>query len=366
MKRSTSIGRPAARRSVLKGAAAAAGATFLPVHRARAAKTIKVGAYGGFFKDSFDANIYPDFTAATGIEVESVAEPTVEAWLVQLDAAVKAGQATADVSMIAIGGYDRAANANLFAPLDLAAIPNHVNLEPHFIHKARDGTTVDGVGAVAWYTTLVSNTEEVPEAPTSWAAMWDPQYKDSLGLLALASNAFLLEIAAVTFFGGRDLLKTQEGTMQLLEKVAELKPNAKLWYRDEGQFQQALQAGEVIMGQHYHDVTLLMAADGVHVRSTFPKEGGVLDSGAWAITSTSQAKEECHAFIDFMCRADTQAKVARTVGTVPTARRDLLDLTDEEFGNVSSTVTPIIPEYRIYVEWQEWIEQKWTEMITAA
>ena len=56
-------------------------------------KSLKVGVYGGYFKDSFDKHIFPEFTKATGIAVESVAEPTGEAWLVQLEQAAKAGQA---------------------------------------------------------------------------------------------------------------------------------------------------------------------------------------------------------------------------------------------------------------------------------
>ena len=64
-------------------------------------RSIKVGAYGGYFKDSFDKHIFPDFTKETGIKVESVAEPTGEAWLVQLEQAAKAGIAPADVNMIA-------------------------------------------------------------------------------------------------------------------------------------------------------------------------------------------------------------------------------------------------------------------------
>ena len=54
-----------------------------------------------------------------------------------------------------------------------------------------------------------------------------------------------------------------------------------LWYRDEAQFEQALKSGEIPMGQYYHDVTGLAAADGHPVRSTFPKEGGIQDSGSW-------------------------------------------------------------------------------------
>ena len=33
-------------------------------------KSLKVGVYGGYFKDSFDKNIFPEFTKATGIAVE--------------------------------------------------------------------------------------------------------------------------------------------------------------------------------------------------------------------------------------------------------------------------------------------------------
>src|SRR3546814_8292901 len=58
----------------------------------------------------------------------------------------------------------------------------------------------------------------------------------------------------------------------LFDKLAEVKPNVRLWYRDEAQFEQALKSGEIPMGQYYHDVTGLAAADGHPERSTFPKE----------------------------------------------------------------------------------------------
>jgi putative spermidine/putrescine transport system substrate-binding protein len=64
---------------------------------------------------------------------------------------------------------------------------------------------------VAWYITLVTNTNVYPEAPTSWAALWDPANKDKLGLLALVSNSFLLEVTAKTFLGGTQALDSEEG-----------------------------------------------------------------------------------------------------------------------------------------------------------
>lgn len=325
-------------------------------------RSLKVGVYGGYFKDSFDKHIFPDFTAATGIAVESVAEPTGEAWLVQLEQAARAGRAPADVSMMSQVAMLKGQSIDLWAALDMARLPNAANLIPHFVNKYPDGR-VAGIGAVAWYITLVSNTQVYPEAPTSWAALWDPANKDRLGLLALVSNSFLLEVTAKTFLGGAAALDSEEGQLKAFEKLAEVKPNVRLWYRDEAQFEQALKSGEIPMGQYYHDVTGLAAADGHPVRSTFPKEGGILDSGCWALSRASEKGDEAHIFIDFMSQPSIQAKMSRKVGTAPTVKRDLLDLTAEEFASVSSDIDPIVPRYDLYQSKSDWLNQKWTELI---
>ena len=88
-------------------------------------KSLKVGVYGGYFKESFDKNIFPEFTKATGIAVESVAEPTGEAWLVQLEQAAKAGQAPADVSMMSQTSTLKGQSTELWTPIDTAKIKHY-------------------------------------------------------------------------------------------------------------------------------------------------------------------------------------------------------------------------------------------------
>ena len=353
------------RRTFMAGAAvAAANTALLGFYRpAQAAEPLKVGVYGGYFKDSFDKHIFPDFTAETGIAVESVAEPTGEAWLVQLDQAAKAGVAPADVSMMAQVPRLRGQSTKLWAPLDMAKMPNSKYLLKQHMNAYDDGT-VHGIGAVSWYITLVTNTDVYPEAPASWKVMWEPAQKDRLGLLALASNSFLLDVTATCFLGGAEILDTEEGIMAALNKLAELKPNVKLWYRDEGQFQNALQTGEIPMGQYYHDVAGLAAADGYPVRTTFPAEGGIMDSGSWVVTKASKRMDDALVFIDYMCRPEVQAKVARKVGTAPTVERSSMDLSDDEFAAVSSAIPPILPRYDMYMKRGDWLDEKWTEMIT--
>lgn len=353
------------RRTFLVGTAAVAASTavfgFSPA--VRAAEPLKVGVYGGYFKDSFDKHIFPDFTAKTGIKVESVAEPTGEAWLVQLEQAAKANIAPADVSMIAQVARLRGQSTDLWAPLDLTKIPNSSKLLSQHINKYPDGR-VSGIGAVSWYITLVSNTKVYPKAPTSWQALWAPEQKDRLGLMSLVSNSFLLEVTSTCYFGGTKILDTEEGIMKVLNKLAELKPNVKLWYRDEGQFQNALQTGEIPMGEYYHDVAGLAAADGFPVRTTFPKEGGILDSGSWTVSKASKRMDDALVFINYMCQPEIQAKLSRKVGTAPTVERKYTDLTDAEFASVSSDIKPITPRYDMYMKRGDWLDQKWTEMIT--
>ncbi len=354
------------RRTLLAGGSAAAAVAitgFPAVHAAD--RSLKVGVYGGYFKDSFDANVFPAFSEATGIAIESVAEPTGSAWVIQLEQAARAGQAPADVSMIAQTAMLQGATTNLWATLDRARLPNADNVIERFVNTYDDGR-VSGIGAVAWYVTLCTNTEAYPEAPTSWEFLWDESNEDSLGLLALVSNSFLLEITAKTYFGGYEVLETEEGIMEVMAKLAEVKSNVRLWYRDEGQFQNALEIGEIPAGQYYHDVAGLAAADGKPVRSTFPKEGGVTDSGAWAISRASEKLDESHEFIDFMCQPSMQSLMSRQVGTAPIVERSKLDLTDDEFAAVASEIDPVVPQYKMQQERKDWLAQQWSELITSA
>lgn len=324
---------------------------------------IKVSTYGGFFEENF-RNMYPGFTEATGVEVESLAQPTSEVWVVQLDQAIKAGSVPSDVSMLSGVGIQRAINGDILAPLDLSGIPNMEFLAEGFVRNTPAGDAV-GIGAVSWYITIVSNTERVPESPDTWTAFWDPQWENELALLKNAANSYLIEIAAASYFGGYDILETQEGVDEVLAKLAEVKPNVKLWFRDEATAQGAYNTGEVSLGQFYHDITTYAASQGEPLRSVFPVEGAILDSGFWAVTKTTENLAACQAFIDYMCQPAIQAELARTLGTSPVIPKEHLDLTDEEYEAVGGPgpEAALRPKYEMYDVWEDWIDQRWSELI---
>jgi len=153
--------------------------------------------------------------------------------------------------------------------------------------------------------------------------------------------------------------------VEVLTKLQEVRPNVKLWYRDEAQAQQAFNTGEVSLGQFYHDITTYAASQGEPLRSVFPVEGAILDSGFWAVTKTTENLAGCIAFIDYFCRPEIQAELARTLGTTPTARKETMDLTEEEYEAVGGPGpdAALRPKYEMYDEWEDFIDQRWTEMI---
>jgi putative spermidine/putrescine transport system substrate-binding protein len=325
--------------------------------------SIKVGTYGGFFEENF-RKMYPGFTKETGVSVTSVSEPTSEQWVVQLEQAARAGQAPADVSMLSVVGMLRAIKGKVLASYDISAIPNQRYLADGFVRRDDAGDVV-GVGAVSWYITLVSNTDRVPKSPDSWTAFWDSEWRDELALLKNPSNSYLLEITAASFFDGGEILQTKDGVDEVLAKLADVKPNVKLWYRDESTAQPAYNTGEVSLGQFYHDITTYAASQGEPLRSVFPTEGALLDSGEWAISKATKNLDACTAFVNYMCKPEIQAELARTLGTSPTAAKKFMDLSDKEYKAVSGPGpdAALRPDYRIYAEWEDWVNQRWTETI---
>lgn len=358
-------GHPAglSRRSVLKttaGAGLAAAASSFPMPLIAQERSLKVGSYGGYFEDSFKTHVYPIFTEATGIAVESITQPNSTDWLVTMQQATQANTVPADLSLYARDTMIRASRiGGLIAPLDLAMAPTTSNLDGYFLFE--DGTGVIGVGAMSWFASMVVNPDET-EIPGSWADFWDSsRFESSLGLSRLY-NSFLLDVVAATFFEGPATFSTRDGIMALVEKAGELRPNVALWWTAESQMEQAMKNTDVIGGMYYHDVSMLMAAEGFPIRSVFPREGNPQDYGSWCLSSLSDRTDEAMEFIAFSSDPATQALMSRKIGTAPLVDPSLTDLTPEEFGAVSGTPA-IMPAYEAYLDEETFIKEAWDNML---
>ncbi|MEM7746000.1 MAG: extracellular solute-binding protein [Pseudomonadota bacterium] len=351
------------RRTLLKGTAAAALAAGLAAPALASKRSLKIGSYGGYFEDSFKKHVYPAFTEATGIEVESVTQPNSADWLVTMQQAAQAGSVPADLSLYGRDTMIKASRiGGLLAPLDMSKVPGASNLDPYFVFQSDEGPL--GVGAMSWFTAMVVNPNEV-DAPTSWAEFWDTEtFEASLGF-SKNFNSQLLDIVAATFFDGEATFETNEGIEAMVAKAGELRPNVALWWSGESQMEQGMKNGDVIGGMYYHDVAQLMAADGFPIQSIFPKEGNPQSYGSWCLSTQSEKAEEAEVFMSFSSEPSTQALMSRMIGTAPLVDKSLTDMTDEEFAAVSGSPT-IRPAYEAYLDKETFIKETWDKMLATS
>lgn len=323
-------------------------------------RSLKVGSYGGYFENSLKQFVYPEFTAATGITVESVTQPNSADWLVTMQQAVPAGSIPTDISLYGRGSMIKASRiGGLIAPLDMAGISMAENLDSYFVFEGSEGP--QGVGAMSWFSAMVVNPNEV-ETPASWADFWDSEkFEASLGLSNVYSSG-LMDITSATFFDGEETMMSNEGILAILDKIRELKPNVTLWWSAESQMEQGMKNGDVIGGQYYLDVANLMESDGFPIKATFPKEGNFQDYGSWCLTAGSEKGVEAAEFMNFSSDPTTQALMSRKIGTAPLVDKAMTDLTDAEFNFVSGSPS-IKPAYQAYLDNETFIKESWDKML---
>ncbi|CAN5541587.1 ABC transporter substrate-binding protein [soil metagenome] len=350
------------RRGLLLGAAGLSLAACSPKAAGGGANSLKVSSYGGNFEEAMSKYVYPVFEKASGIKVESIPQPAGLQFLLQLIEANKAGIAPMDLCISTAVDINRGRNAGLWRIRDPKPLTNLGNLPPQYVSTGPQG--IDGVGALGWFLALVTNPDQIKTAPTSWTTLWDPAYRDAWGL-AGAGTSPLFDIAAANYFGGGDILDTEAGIMQVINKIAELKPNTKLWWDSEGTMQTALENGEVKGGVYFADVAATLKASGTPLTITFPKEGGVIDFGCWCQPMASKKVAQADAFINFMCTPEAQQLIARKVNAPPLIKRELMNLTPAEFNKVSSDIPPININTKARAEHLDFMSTQFNKMISS-
>jgi len=324
---------------------------------------LNVAVYGGVFQEVMEEQLFDPFREEVDYEVESEAQPTSEEALTQYENAVNAGEAPVDVAIMANTGVLQGLNSDLWHTWESGAFENTQYIQDSLLRENDNGLV--SIGALSWYINLVQNTDVVKEPVTSWEALWDSQYEDQLGLLTYASNSFLLEVAATIHFDGTEILDSRDGIKEVLKDLQDIKPQANFWYANEAEFQQRLRDGQVPAGQLYNDVTLVMQDEGAPVQTNFVDEGSILDSGHWVTLKSTDLTEQAKEFIDFASRPEIQDQVAKNLFTSPTIKRKHSDLDDETYETIAGPgpSEAIVPKYELYVEEEDWVNEKWNEFI---
>lgn len=326
--------------------------------------SLTVSVFGGAFKDILDDALFAPFEEETGITTQSEAQGGAAEVIPNLQGAVRSGNAPVDLLIMTVPGVLRGINSDLWHRWSASEFENVQFIEDDLI--TRDDGDLIGVGSMGWFINLVHNTNEFDSPLTSWNALWDSQYEEQLAMMSPAITGFLPDITAEVRLSGQEQLQSEEGMREVFEEMSGIVPQSALWYTNEANFQSRLASGEIPAGMLYHDITrVLRVTQDAPVQSTFPDEGAVLGSGRWVSPRTTENTEAAKQLIDYASRPEVQDRITQELFTFPAIERQYSELNDEAYEKAAGPgiEEAIIPNFELYVEEQELVNQLWNDLI---
>jgi len=324
---------------------------------------LKVEFFGGVFKEVLDEHLVAPFTEETGIPIESSAGVSAGN-TAQLQSAVKAGEAPIDLVVASPVNRIRGQRLGIWHNYDPGELTRSDIVLEDLLPMTDDGQVV-GAGAFGWFATLVSQTDMLEEPFQSWDVFWDNEYAGPGLGMARDYDAGLMDITAHMFFDGKETMQSEDGLLQVLEKIQRIKPQVDLWYDGEAAAQQALLDENILASWLFHDVTLVMEDQGQPVKSVFPEEGALQNDGAWVILDSTDYPDAAIDFIDYSLKPEVQQRISENLFTAPVIEESELDMSDDLYSRVygPGPEASIRPSHEIYLDNEEFLSQKWKEMI---
>lgn len=355
------------RRAFLKTAAAgAAGASALSTALAQASMG-EPGFYVNLNQTAGELAVYawyqgwldeviPRFEDETGIKVTNLgAYSTNSEWWARLNA----GESF-DFFIPTTDWMQRAMRAGLLLELDVDQIPNISNLFADY--QAKDTYQQDGEVYAIPYSRLLFclgyNTNEFPEAPTSWSVTWDEQYR---GKITMESSA-QARVGTTALYLGDDPFDPADWDA-IRDALLEQKDLVLKYWTDYQNSMEMFVNEEVLAGEISDGRARMAMAAGGAVNWTVPEEGCLAFVDTFAVPKAAQNPENAHRFIDFLLRPDITA-IQMEMMNYDTVNEAALAELEPEFAEQlsSSTDANIVITEDIDPQVRTRMDELWTEV----
>jgi putative spermidine/putrescine transport system substrate-binding protein len=292
------------RRRFTAGLGAAASLGALPLRHARGGDgQVVVGTWGGDYQNLLQRYIADPELSPKGIAtIFDTANDTVRR--TKLLAEKRLPHGSMDIAALnAAGSYEMWRNGAL-AEIDPARLPNW----QHVPEKLRTKYSVPHIysGRVMLY-----NPTKIKTPPTSYNDLWNPAYKDRVGIIDIQ---YLVTIESAALISGGGLSNYEPGKAKLLE----LKKQGFKMYPTNEAMAQALKTEECWMCIMWKARGVMWQNAGVPVEIAYPKEGVVLYVSDMTLPKNARNKDAAYAWLNATLAPQPQREFAQNMGYNPT------------------------------------------------
>lgn len=162
------------------------------------------------------------------------------------------------------------------------------------------------------YESIIYRTDKVKTPPTSWADLWNPEYKGHLSMYDSGEAAHIITALALGFDPWNT---TPEQDEQIKQKLLELKPNLLNYWSDSTEASQLLASGDAwVIASAWNDAYVTAKAEGVPAEYITPKEGRVGFLCGYAISSKTRNLDLAYDYLDALLEPKAIAAMGNTNG----------------------------------------------------
>lgn len=245
--------------------------------------------------------IVDDFSKETGITVTFDTYDSNETMMAKLSAGAS-GYDLIEPSQYTVQVL---AKQGLLQELDHAKIPNIGNLAAPFKNVSFDPGQKWSVPFIWGTTGFAYNEDCVKTPPTSWKALWDPQYEGRIYMLDNMLAAYIAGLQVNGFKAGTTKPEEiEKATQSLIEQKKVLGGYNSTNYGD------LVASGEACIVQGWNGSIAQVMATNPKVKYVIPDEGGSMWIDGFVIPTFAKNVEEAYKFIDYIMRPDVAAKAA--------------------------------------------------------
>jgi len=309
------------------------------------------------WSDYVDPDVVAKFEATRGVRVVVDTFSSNE----ELLAKVQTGMTGYDVVVPSDFMAGIMGRLGLLAELDLEKIPHVQDLEPHLQQLAFDPTHQFAIPYL-WGTAGIGyNADVVTEPPTSWEALWDPQFSGRISMLNDEREVFGVALRSLGYsLNSVDPQAIQEAKQKLILQ----KPLVKAYTSE--QFDQLLVAGEVVLAHAWGGPIARAMRERPSIRYAIPQEGGTIWTDCLAVLASSHNQALAMDFINYLLDEEVALLTSQRL-LFASANRHVRDRLPADIRNNIAVYPPneMLPRMEWLEDVQEVIryyDRAWTEL----
>ena len=259
--------------------------------------------------DYVPSNLVAEFTKETGIEVIYSTFESNEEMYAKLKLTSSTGSGY-DLVFPSSYYVNKMAKENMLQELEHSKLSNFKQIPVNLLNKEFDPNNKYSLPYVYGLTGIGVNADDVdPSKITSWADLWNPEYK---GKVLLTSDAREVFHIALLLDGKSPNTTNEEDIKAAYERLVKLLPNVVTFNSDSPEV--PFVQGEASIGMLWNGSAYLAHKENPSIQFVYPKEGAIFWMDNYAIPKGAKNTEGAYKFIDFLLRPENAKLVVEKMG----------------------------------------------------